>query len=90
MVTRRKKMNKQELITRVEMLLQYYNKQYDKARDAQADTAKNNNKVGNAYACGRLDQLVVVLEDFEQLLEEVKSLEVDKERKLVKVVKYYE
>lgn len=83
-------MNKQELITRVEMLLQYYNKQFDNTRDAQAKTAKNNNKVGNAYACGRTDQLVVVLEDFKQLLGEVKSLEVDQEKRLVKVVKYYE
>ena len=83
-------MNKQELITRLETMLRFYNIQFNIWKDAQMTSWKNNNKVDNAYACGRMEQVMLMLKDVKRLLEEVKSLEVNKERKLVKVVKYYE
>ncbi len=83
-------MNKQDLITRVETMLLYYNKQFDTAQDLHKRAMRVGGDFSKDYTSGRIDQLIVVLADVKKLLEEVKSLEVDKKRKLVKVVEYYE
>lgn len=83
-------MNKQDLITRVETMLLYYKKQFETSDDLRKWGVSSNSIAFKNYHGGRHDQLMIVLEDVKQLLEEVKSLEVNKERKLVKVVEYYE